>query len=172
MHFPSEPRSWFSESCKSILWCLKEWMHPFGLTGSPFLLYNLFLQVMGSPVCDIQLGCSLLLGRISSSEMKLRQILEGEPGLGPSPLRRHVLSSPSQAMHPVGREGAWWESGRSVVLLPEDWKEKWVWTTHTDKVFFIPKGRNLSSLEMDLAHRCVLFGPRNGLKRFEFVANF
>lgn len=40
------------------------------------------------------------------------------------------------------------------------------------QVFLFPEVRILSSLEIDLAYRCVLFGRHKGLKNFELVANF
>lgn len=64
------------------------------------------------------------------------------------------------------------KSKTMLVLLPGGMKREISLTRPHWQFYFIPRSCNLSSLEIDLAYRCVLFGQHDVLKNFELVANF
>lgn len=74
----------------------------------------------------------------------------------------------------VGREVTGWGEERDNASVAS-WRteEREIRLTHPHwQFYFIPRSCNLSSLEIDLAYRCVLFGQHDVLKNFELVANF
>ena len=105
------------------------------------------------------------------SGMGLGQTLKGKPHLS------HVFCARTCTDPHKSEEGVSELSGGvrgRLSCFRRTEREMGLTYTHWQVFFFfsIPKGWNLSSLKIDLAYRCVLFGPQNGLKSFEFVANF